>query len=121
MIPAISGAIGPLGLGEWSVGGVGATGTGSTAAAAVAPTDPTAIGATSSTGSFGDALTQALGSLENTQAAATTAAQGLATGTVSDPTKAVTAVENASLAMDFASQLRNKFDDAATTIFQTQV
>ena len=31
--------------------------------------------------------------------------QGLATGTISDPTQAVTAVENASLAMDLASQV----------------
>ena len=50
-----------------------------------------------------------------------TASQQLATGQLTDPTQAITAVENASLAMDFASQIRNKIDDAATTLFQTQV
>ena len=125
MIPAISGAIGPLGSAEWSVGGsglggaLGSTGANSLTGAAALGTDPTA--AVSGTGSFGDALTQAIGGLETTQANATSAAQGLATGTITDPTKAVTAVENASLAMDYAAQLRNKLTDAVTTIFQTQV
>jgi flagellar hook-basal body complex protein FliE len=70
--------------------------------------------------SFGDALTQAIGSLENTQNNATVAAQQLATGQATDPTKVISTVENASLAMDFASQIRNQIDTAATTIFQTQ-
>ena len=125
MIPAITGAIGPLGSGEWSIGGIGGLATPSgTQAVTGALTDPNAIaatGGTGSTGSFSDALTQAISGLENTQANATSAAQGLATGTISDPTQAVTAVENAALAMDYASQIRNKLDDAATTIFQTQV
>jgi flagellar hook-basal body complex protein FliE len=113
IIPAIG--IGPLGAGEWSVGGIGAgvPSTGATAAGASGPQ-----GAAS--GSFGDALTNAIGALENTQANATTAAQQLATGQASDPVKAITAVENASLAMQFASQIRNQIDTAATTIFQTQ-
>jgi flagellar hook-basal body complex protein FliE len=51
----------------------------------------------------------------------TTAAQGLATGQLSDPTQAITAVENASLAMDLASQIRTKLVDATQNIFQTQV
>ena len=107
MIPAIG--IGPLGKSEWSVGGLG-TGV------------PSITGATNgNSGSFGDALTNAIGGLENSQAAATSAAQGLATGQLTDPTQAVTAVENASLAMDFASQIRNQIDTAATTLFQTQV
>jgi len=33
----------------------------------------------------------------------------------------VTAVENASLSMDLASQVSNKLTTAATTLFQTQV
>lgn len=112
IIPAIG--IGPLGTGEWSVGGVSGLGaSGATAGAAAAPA--------SGTGSFSNALTNAIGSLETTQANATQAAQGLATGQLSDPTKAITAVENANLAMDFAAQMRNQIDAAATTIFQTQV
>jgi flagellar hook-basal body complex protein FliE len=110
IVPAIG--IGPLGAGEWSVGGLG-TG---------APS-PNA-GATQAAGggqSFGDALTNAIGALETTQANATQAAQQLATGQATDPAQAITAVENASLSMSFASQIRNQIDTAATTLFQTQV
>jgi flagellar hook-basal body complex protein FliE len=106
MIPSI--AIGSLGT---SIGGLGA----SIPSTAAAPT-------TNGNGqSFGDALTSAIGSLENTQADATQSAQQLATGQATDPTKAITSVENASLAMDFAGQIRNQIDTAATTIFQTTV
>ena len=114
IIPAIG--VGPLGAGEWSVGGIGAgvPSAGATAAGASGPQN--AAG-----GSFGDALTNAIGALENTQANATTAAQQLATGQLSDPTQAITAVENASLAMDLASQIRTKLVDAVNNVFQTQV
>ena len=113
IIPSIG--IGPLGAGEWSVGGVGAG----------VPSPGATINSASNGGgsgpSFGDALTNAIGALENTQVNATQASQQLATGQATDPTKAITAVENASLAMDFASQIRNQIDTAATTLFQTQV
>ena len=72
-------------------------------------------------GSFGGALTGAINALDQTQTTATNAAQALATGTATDPTQAVTAVENASLSMDLASQLRDKLVGAESTIFQTQV
>lgn len=110
MIPAISGMIGPLGSSEWSVGSIGGSG----------PTNAGGTNATSA-GGFGGALTNALNSLEATQANATGAAQGLATGTIADPTQAIVQVENASLAMDLAAQVRNKLVDASNTIFQTQV
>jgi flagellar hook-basal body complex protein FliE len=113
VIPAIAGAIGPIGPSEWSVGSVGSLGQ-----------DPsTAVnGATGSgDGSFGGALTGAINSLEQTQANATTASQQLATGQLTDPTQAITSVENASLAMDLASQIRTKMVDAVNTVFQTQV
>jgi flagellar hook-basal body complex protein FliE len=113
MIPAIAGAIGPLGSSEWSVGGVG--GLGSDAA-----TGANAAGATGSS-SFGDTLTGAINSLESTQTQATTASQQLATGQLSDPTQAITAVENASLAMDLASQVRTKLVDAVQNVFSTQI
>jgi len=112
MIPAISGAVGQLGPSEWSVGGVGSVGQ-----------DPTAAvnGTGSSDASFGSALTGAINSLEATQANATTASEQLATGQLTDPTQAITSVENASLAMDLASQVRTKLVDAVNTLFQTQV
>jgi flagellar hook-basal body complex protein FliE len=72
-------------------------------------------------GSFGSALTGAINSLETTQANATTASQQLATGQLTDPTQAITSVENASLAMDLALQVRTKLADAVNTVFQTQM
>ena len=116
MIPAISGAIGPVGPSEWSVGSVGSLG--STPGVAQ---DPNAVTGATGDGSFSGTLTNAINSLEQTQVQGTTAAQGLATGQVSDPTQAITAVENASLAMDLASQIRTKLVDATQNIFQTQV
>jgi flagellar hook-basal body complex protein FliE len=112
MIPAISAGIGPLGAGEWGVGSVGSIG---------APDAAGTAAAASGSQSFGGALTNAISSLEQTQASATSAAQGLATGTLTDPTQAVTAVENASLSMDLASQIRDKLVSAEGTIFNTQV
>ena len=112
MIPAIAGAIGPIGPSEWSVGSIGSLG--QDPSAAVNP-------AGSGSGSFGSALTGAINSLEQTQAGATDAAQQLATGRLTDPTKAITSVENASMAMDLASQIRTKLVSAVDTIFQTQV
>ena len=112
MIPAISGAVGPLGLSEWSVGSVGSFGQGATTGTAAAG---------SGDGSFGSALTGAINSLEASQANATTASQQLATGQLTDPTQAITSVENASLAMDLASQIRTKLVDAVNTVFQTQM
>jgi flagellar hook-basal body complex protein FliE len=109
MIPALSG-VSALGSAA-SVGSVGSIGS------------PASVSQTAKTGgaSFGDALSSAINGLEQTQNTASTAAQGLATGTISDPTTAVTAVENASLAMDVASQIQNKLISAETTMFQLQV
>jgi flagellar hook-basal body complex protein FliE len=114
VIPAISGAIGPIGPSEWGVGSVGALGQDPAAAVGNA-------GGAAGDGSFSGALTGAIGSLEQTQANATTAAQQLATGQLTDPTQAITSVENASLAMDLASQIRTKLVNAVDTVFQTQV
>jgi flagellar hook-basal body complex protein FliE len=115
VIPPISGAVGPLGPSEWSISPIGSLGADPQVAAT---TDP---GAVTGSGSFGSALTSAIDSLEQSQASATAASQALATGQLSDPTQAVTAVENASLAMDLASQIRSKAVDAATNIFSTQI
>ena len=107
IIPAIG--VGPLGQSEWSIPGISGLGSVTT-------------GGTSSTGaagSFGDALSNAISSLDATQVNAGNAAQQLATGQLSDPTTAITAVENASLSMDFASQVRNALDTDATTLMQS--
>ena len=118
MIPAISGAIGALGPSA-SIPGIGS----------LPQVDPSsqigtggATGAASgSSGSFGSALSSAIGSLESSQAASTTASQQLATGQLSDPTQAVTTVENASLEMDYASQIQSKLLQAAQNVFATTI
>jgi flagellar hook-basal body complex protein FliE len=111
VIPALG--IGPLGTPEWSVNSIGSlSGT---------PGGTTSTAPTSGSGSFSNALSSAIGSLESTQTTADTASQQLATGQSTDPTQAITAVENASLSLDYASQIRNQLDTAATTLFQTQV
>jgi flagellar hook-basal body complex protein FliE len=107
VIPAISAALGPLDPSEWGIGGVGSA--------------PAAGGAASGSGSFANSLSGALDSLQATQDNAASASQALASGTATDPTQAVTAVENASLAMDLASQIRTKLVESVNTIFQTQV
>jgi flagellar hook-basal body complex protein FliE len=121
MIPPISGAIGALGSGEWSVSPVGQLGQIDPNAQLGASGAPGTSSASGTSGSFGSALTSAIDSLEQTQASATTASQQLATGQLSDPTQAVTAVENASLQMDFASQIQSKLIGDATNIFQTSI
>lgn len=118
MIAPLAG-IGPLGPAEWKVGGV--TGLGDGVGAGVGTAGVGGAAAAGAPGSFGAALSNAVSSLEASQATASQAAQGLATGQVSDPTQAVTAVENAALEMDYAAQIRTKVDDAVTTLFQTQV
>jgi flagellar hook-basal body complex protein FliE len=75
----------------------------------------------SESGGFGEALTQAISSLDQTQQSADGAAQALATGTASNPESAVVTVEDAQLAMQLASQIRTKAVEAAQQIFQTQV
>jgi flagellar hook-basal body complex protein FliE len=83
-----------------------------------------AAGVGSSTGAeggFSSALTNAISSLDQSQQSASAAAQGLATGSVSDPESAVVTVEEAQLAMQLASQIRTKATEAAQQIFQTQV
>ena len=113
MIPAISGALGQLNPSEWGVGSIGGAGT--AGGNSVNPAGQAGAG------SFSGALSNALSGLEQTQANATQASQGLATGQLSDPTQAITAVENASLSMDLAAQIRDKLVSAETSIFQTQV
>jgi flagellar hook-basal body complex protein FliE len=96
--------------GDWSVGGLGG---GPAAAGKAEPVDPT--------GGFGSMLTNAIGSLEKTQSNAAAQAQALATGETQDITSVVTAVQEASLSMQLAAQVRNKAVEAYSEIFHTQV
>jgi flagellar hook-basal body complex protein FliE len=80
-----------------------------------------AEGTQSTSGGFGSSLSEAISALESGQTSASSASQALATGTVSDPEAAVTTVEDASLEMQLAAQIRAKATEAAQTIFQTQV
>lgn len=92
---------------EWSVGGApGARG-------ASGPSDPA--------GGFGSLLTNAIGDLEKTQAAAAEQSQALATGQTQDLSSVITAVQEAQLSMQLAAQVRNKAVEAYTEIFHTQI
>jgi flagellar hook-basal body complex protein FliE len=72
-------------------------------------------------GGFSGALTHAISSLEQSQQSSDSAAQALATGTVSDPESAVVTVQDAQLEMQMAAQIRTKATEAVQSIFQTQV
>jgi flagellar hook-basal body complex protein FliE len=95
-----------IGGGEWSVGSVGPL---------EQPAQP------SGGQGFGGMLSNAIGSLEKTQADAAEASQSLVAGTATDPTQVVMSVERARLAMQLASQIRSKAVEAYTDIFHTQV
>jgi flagellar hook-basal body complex protein FliE len=110
VIPAISSAVHALGS-QASIGAIGGS----------MPTTATGAAHATSGSSFGSELSSAIGSLDKTQTTASRAATGLADGTATDPTQAVTAVENASLAMDLASQIQSKLVTDATTLFSTQM
>ena len=70
---------------------------------------------------FGDMLAGAVGALQKTQTDAAEASQALATGTATDPTQVVMAVERARLSMQMASQIRGKAVEAYNDIFHTTV
>jgi flagellar hook-basal body complex protein FliE len=76
---------------------------------------------TSGSGGFGEALSNAISSLDESQQSASSASQALATGQSSDPEAAVVTVDEAQLAMQLASQIRTKATEAVQQIFQTQV
>lgn len=111
MIPPISAlsALGPEAR-IAPIAGLGPIGT-----AAVNP-----VSGTSPT-SFANALSGALNSVQQTQGTADVASQQLATGQVTDPTKAITAVEDAQLQMELASQVSQKATQDVQTIFSTQL
>lgn len=103
-------AVPKAGGGEWSVGQVGG-----------GPAKPGATEEAGPAGGFGSMLSNAIGGLEKTQEAASTQATELATGQTQDLSSVVTAVQEAQLSMELASQVRNKAVEAYTEIFHTQI
>jgi flagellar hook-basal body complex protein FliE len=102
-------AVPKAGGGEWSVGKV----EGPEKSGAAAAADPA--------GGFGGMLSNAIGNLEKTQEAASTQATELATGQTQDLSSVVTAVQEAQLSMELATQVRSKAVEAYTEIFHTQI
>jgi flagellar hook-basal body complex protein FliE len=94
---------------DWSVGSVGQ-------ADAAAP-----AAATGSGDGFAGALGQAIQGLQSDQQAASDAVRGMVSGTSTDPTEAVMALERARLSMQLAAQIRTKGVEALQDIFHTQV
>lgn len=82
--------------------------------------DPTSPAPSSRQG-FGQLLGAQLQNLNAIQAGADTQAQLLATGQTNDVSSVVVASERASLALQLASQVRNKLIDAWHEIERTQV
>ena len=106
-------AVPKAGGGEWSVGKVGGPEGPEKSGAAAAAADPA--------GGFGGMLSNAIGNLEKTQEAASTQATQLATGQTQDLSSVVTAVQEAQLSMELATQVRSKAVEAYTEIFHTQI
>jgi flagellar hook-basal body complex protein FliE len=95
--------VNPIGS-EWSLGAL----------------DPSAAQPTSGPAPAGG-FAKALESLTTQQNQAADAAQQLSSGTATDPSQAVLAVERARLSMQLAAQIRTKVVDAVNDIFHTQV
>lgn len=77
---------------------------------------------TKSTGDgFGKLLEDSIGKLDATQANADQQVQALATGNAQDLSSVVMSVEQASLEVQLASQIRNKAVDAYNDIFRMQI
>ena len=70
---------------------------------------------------FDSVLSNAIGGLTRKQEEAAGAAQALASGTATDPTAVVMAVERAQLSMQLATQIRTKAIESIQDIFHTQV
>jgi len=108
--PATRWAVPRAGGGEWSVGKLDGAEPGKGAAGAADPA-----------GGFGGMLSNAIDGLQKTQEAAATQATELATGQTQDLSSVVTAVQEAQLSMELATQVRSKAVEAYTEIFHTQI
>ncbi len=87
---------------------------------AAAPSAAPAAPKTGASG-FGDMLSGELGKLDNLQQQASGAAQQLATGQATDVSSVAMEVERASLALQLATQVRNKAVEAYQELFRMQV
>lgn len=99
--------------GEWSISGTPSLGDLERGTGDVAGTE--------GSGSFGSMLSKQIANLEHLQVDAAEQSRALASGTATDPTEVVMAVEKARLAMQLASQLRTKGVEAITEVMRTQV
>jgi flagellar hook-basal body complex protein FliE len=72
-------------------------------------------------GGFGGLLTDAMNKLDKTQTDAANAAQQLATGQSNDISAVAMDVEQASLSLQLAVQVRNKVVDAYNDLFRMQI
>lgn len=70
---------------------------------------------------FGGMLAKQVSNLAELQSDAATASQELATGTATDTSSAVMAIERARLSMQLASQIRTKGVEALSDVMHTQV
>jgi flagellar hook-basal body complex protein FliE len=96
---------------EFSIAGIGG---------AAPANSPAPVGGGSG-GGFGAALIDQLDKLEATQQSASNQSEALATGQADDVTSVVLEVERAQLALQLASQMRNKAVEAYHEIFRMQV
>ena len=94
----------------------------------ISPIAPTTGGqgaqgtSSSSTGKgFGGMLSGAIDKLDNLQQQASDASQQLATGQANDISQVTMQVENASLALQLAVEVRNKAVDAYQDLFRMQI
>jgi flagellar hook-basal body complex protein FliE len=87
----------------------------------VGSVDAAGTGASSPAGAFGSMLTQQLSNLNELQNTAASQSQALATGQATDVTQVVADVEKAALAMQLATQVRNKAVDAYNELFRIQI
>jgi flagellar hook-basal body complex protein FliE len=89
-------------------------------AAAAAPS--TAAGGTAKAGGgFGHLLADALQKLDATQVQAANSSQAIATGQSQDISKVAMDIEEASLSLQLAVQVRNKVVDAYNDLFRMQI
>jgi flagellar hook-basal body complex protein FliE len=72
-------------------------------------------------GGFGQMLSDSIGKLDQAQANADQQVQSVATGNAKDLSTVVMSVEQASLEVQLASQIRNKALDAYNDIFRMQI
>lgn len=87
----------------------------------IEPVDSTAATQPAGGAGFGSFLSSKIGELSKLQNDAASGAQALASGTATDPSAVVMAVEKARLSMQLASQIRTKAVEAVNDVFHTQV